>query len=185
MAINNNSSNSLRRTIIVVIALLIGTYFLQQIRTTNTATPTDSTSNTTIPEATPVESDSPPSPNSPQDSPNSTSPQPQRPGKPKQPAEEGNELNRQLSSQRIYYTKHARCRMDCRHISEAEVLEVLQRGKENRRKSEPNAPDCPKYALEGVTKDGQKVRMIFADCNNETRVITVIDLNNEHQCDCD
>lgn len=179
MAINNNSSNSLRRTIIIVIALLIGTYFLQQMRNTYRSTPTDSTTDTTIPEAAPQ------SPSSPQGSPNSTTPKPQRPSKPNQPAEEGNELNRQLSSQQIYYTKHARCRMDCRNISEAEVLEILQRGKENKRKSEPNAPECPKYALEGLTKDGQKVRMIFANCNNVTRVITVIDLNNEHQCDCD
>ena len=26
----------------------------------------------------------------------------------------------------LYYTKHARCRMDCRHIDESEIKEILK-----------------------------------------------------------
>jgi hypothetical protein len=180
-----NSSNSLLRTIIGVIVLLIGGYLFQKMQAP-TAVPTNPNAPTAVPvppNASPQQTPPNNSPSIPQSGKPSPT-QPQQPGRPNQPAEEGNELNHELSSQKLYYTKHARCRMDCRNISETEVRDILQRGKENRRKSEPNAPDCPKYALEGVTKDGQKVRMIFADCNNETRVITVIDLNNEHYCDC-
>lgn len=38
-------------------------------------------------------------------------------------------LNRNPSQ--INYSKHARCRMDCRHIDETEVKDILQNGKVN------------------------------------------------------
>src|SRR4051812_17049358 len=56
----------------------------------------------------------------------------------------------------LIYTKHARCRMDCRHIDESEVTEILEKGRINYRKSEPAGRPDPKYALEGTTHDGQQ-----------------------------
>jgi hypothetical protein len=85
---------------------------------------------------------------------------------------------------RIIYTKHARCRMDCRHIDEAEVQEILQEGRINYRKSEPAGRPDPKYALEGTTRDGQRVRIVFADAKRGMVVVTVIDLGTEWSCDC-
>ena len=82
------------------------------------------------------------------------------------------------------YTKHARCRMDCRHIDEAEVQEILQQGRINYRKSEPAGRPDPKYALEGTTRDGQQVRIVFAPAKRGMVVITVIDLGTEWSCDC-
>src|SRR5689334_9103439 len=38
----------------------------------------------------------------------------------------------------LIYTKHARCRMGCRHIDESEVTEILEKGRVNYAKSEPN-----------------------------------------------
>ncbi len=94
-------------------------------------------------------------------------------------------LNRQPA--KINYSKHARCRMDCRHITQAEVKDILQNGTINYKKSElGNNPDCRrKYALEGNTNDGQRVRIIFAPCADEVTVVTVIDLGKEWACDCD
>jgi hypothetical protein len=82
------------------------------------------------------------------------------------------------------YTKHARCRMGCRHIDETEVREILEKGRINYRKSEPAGRPDPKYALEGTTHDGQKVRIIFAPAKRGMVVITVIDLGTEWSCDC-
>jgi hypothetical protein len=84
----------------------------------------------------------------------------------------------------LIYTKHARCRMDCRHIDEAEVQEILQQGRINYRKSEPAGRPDPKYALEGTTRDGQQVRIVFAPAKRGMVVITVIDLGTEWSCDC-
>ena len=84
----------------------------------------------------------------------------------------------------IEYSFHAKCRMQCRHITQAEVEDIMQNGKINYKKSELKNVRCPRYAVEGNTEDDQFVRVIFAQCNEKTAVVTVIDLETEWQCDC-
>jgi len=84
----------------------------------------------------------------------------------------------------LQYSNHAKCRMDCRHITQAEVEEIMKDGKINYNKSDINNARCPRYALEGVTNDRQDVRIIFAQCNEATTVVTVIDLDTEWTCHC-
>lgn len=75
--------------------------------------------------------------------------------------------------------------MECRHIDEAEVKEILEEGNINYNKSELDSEACrQRYALEGYSHDNQHLRIIFAPCNNEVTVITVIDLGQEWPCDC-
>lgn len=89
-----------------------------------------------------------------------------------------------LLSHKLSYTKHAKCRMECRDISTDEVLRVLETGTINPSKSEGNQGQCPSFAFEGKTIDGQEVRIIFGKCPKTTRVITCIDLKQEHECNC-
>lgn len=96
-----------------------------------------------------------------------------------------NTVNTLLTDHELVYTKHATCRMDCRDIDKSEVLHILQNGKTNWQKSNENDKPCPSYALEGNTEDGQHVRIVFADCNNATKVITTIDLENKYDCYCE
>ena len=92
-------------------------------------------------------------------------------------------LNRNPS--KINYSKHARCRMACRDITEAEVKEALKEGKINYKKSQLQAEDCKKrYAVEDVV-NGQRVRIIFAPCDDELTVVTCIDLEKEWECSCE
>lgn len=84
----------------------------------------------------------------------------------------------------IEYTEHAKCRMRCRKISQAEVEEIMREGKINYAKSDVNDRPCPTYALEGVTKDDQRVRIVFAQCDLKTKVITSIDLDTNWECHC-
>ena len=84
----------------------------------------------------------------------------------------------------LQYSNHAKCRMACRHITEGEVEETMEEGKINYRKSDIQNSRCPRYAVEEVTKDNQRVRIVFAQCNNDTEVVTVIDLDTEWTCDC-
>jgi hypothetical protein len=87
------------------------------------------------------------------------------------------------SIEKIIYTKHARCRMECRHIDETEVKEILQEGQLNTARIEED--DRGKtYPLEGVTHDKQRVRIVFAPKQDELVVVTVIDLDKEWNCDC-
>lgn len=88
-------------------------------------------------------------------------------------------------SNKIYYTKHALCRMNCRTIDKSEIDQAIKKGKINNRKSEPNARPCPKVAYEyRVKPDNQLVRIITANCQKETKIITVIDLENSYNCKC-
>jgi hypothetical protein len=84
----------------------------------------------------------------------------------------------------IEYSNHAKCRMGCRKISQAEVEEIMLDGKINYNKSDLKNSRCPRYAVEGVTTDNQKVRIVFAQCNEKTQVVTVIDLDTEWSCNC-
>jgi len=84
----------------------------------------------------------------------------------------------------LIYTHHARCRMDCRRITEKEIREILERGTINQAKSDPYGKPDPKYAFEGYTDEGQHLRVIFAPESDGLVVITCIDLSTEWPCDC-
>ena len=84
----------------------------------------------------------------------------------------------------IEYSNHARCRMSCRHITQAEVEDIMKNGKINYSKSDLQNSQCPRYAIEGITSDNQQVRMVFAQCNKSTTVVTVIDLETDFECHC-
>lgn len=85
----------------------------------------------------------------------------------------------------IIYTKHARCRMGCRSISEKEIFDVIDHGLTNQRKSDAQAQPCPVVAKEKRTEDDQNVRVIYGLCEANLKIITVIDLGHEHDCNCD
>jgi hypothetical protein len=102
--------------------------------------------------------------------------------------EKGSSINRDRGFDRrtsfIEYSQHALCRMDCRHINRSEVEDIMKNGHINYRKSDLQNARCPRYALEGRTADAQQVRIIFAQCNEKTEVVTVIDLDSEWECHC-
>jgi hypothetical protein len=75
----------------------------------------------------------------------------------------------------LEYSRHAECRMDCRNISKSEVETIMSEGRINYNKSDISNARCPRYALEGKTDDGQRVRIVY---------VTVIDLGEDHACAC-
>jgi len=90
-------------------------------------------------------------------------------------------FNRNITE--LIYTKHARCRMDCRHIDETEVAEILKDGSLNSAKIEEDERGKT-YPLEGYTHDKQHVRIVFAPKGEKLVVVTVIDLEKDWYCDC-
>ncbi len=106
--------------------------------------------------------------------------------KPKDPGSNPTDRDRGFDRRTSYleYSKHASCRMQCRKISKAEVEEIMRDGKINYNKSDIQNARCPRYALEGNTNDDQRVRIVFAQCNEKTVVVTVIDLETDFACDC-
>ena len=84
----------------------------------------------------------------------------------------------------LVYTKHARCRMDCRSVTEAEVNEILETGHVNTRKSDPDDTPCPTEAVEGRSSEGQSIRVVVAHCGDVDKVVTVIDLEMDKDPNC-
>jgi len=83
----------------------------------------------------------------------------------------------------LIFSKHAKCRMDCRNIDESEVREILKNGKINRQKIQADKRGMT-YPVEGFTHDKQHVRIVFAPKDDALIVVTVIDLDTEWKCDC-
>jgi len=106
--------------------------------------------------------------------------------RPKDPA--SNPTNRDKGFDRrtayLEYSNHAKCRMQCRKISQDEVEEIMQEGTINYNKSDLQNARCPRYAVEGRTNDDQRVRIVYAQCDEKTVVVTVIDLETNFKCNC-
>jgi Domain of unknown function (DUF4258) len=83
----------------------------------------------------------------------------------------------------IIYSKHAKCRMECRQIDESEVKEILQKGEINFSRIEKDEKG-KSFPVEGVTHDKQRVRIVFAPKKEALVVVTVIDLDRDWSCDC-
>ena len=82
-----------------------------------------------------------------------------------------------------FFTKHVRCRMECRHITQKEVKEIVRKADVNYRKSDLQAAQGPKYALEGYTsKDRQHIRVIVSPKQKHLSIVTVIDLDEDYNC---
>jgi hypothetical protein len=84
----------------------------------------------------------------------------------------------------LEYTHHALCRMDCRHITTKDIGQIMEKGIINLNKSDRNRQPCPVYALQGYTDDGRDLRIIFAQCASETKVITCYNLKQDFECHC-
>ncbi|HCZ35000.1 MAG TPA: hypothetical protein DHV26_03645 [Cytophagales bacterium] len=82
-----------------------------------------------------------------------------------------------------FFTKHARCRMECRNITQKEVKEIVRKAEVNYNKSDLQASGGAKYALEGYTsKDRQHIRVIVAPKQKHLSIVTVIDLDKDWEC---
>ena len=67
---------------------------------------------------------------------------------------QGSDINRNRGFDRrvsyLEYSEHAKCRMQCRKISQTEVEEIMKEGKINYSKTDVDDRPCPTYALEGL-----------------------------------
>lgn len=84
----------------------------------------------------------------------------------------------------IIYTKHALCRMNCRKISRDDINEIMKKGIINFNRTNHRDRPCPTFALQGRTSDGERLRVIFAQCATETKVVTCYNLDEDFECYC-
>jgi hypothetical protein len=94
----------------------------------------------------------------------------------------------ELQSQDIELTRHVKCRMKCRSITTADIARVLVHGSIDYGKSNVQDKPCGTYAVEGKTKEGKELRIIVADCDTISKLVTAIDLGvekEEEKCGCE
>jgi uncharacterized protein YpmB len=84
----------------------------------------------------------------------------------------------------LILTKHAKCRMDCRHITESEIKEIIHNGNVNYAKSERGNKGNDTYAIEGYSNEDQHLRVVVAPEEDGLVVVTCIDLDKEWPCNC-
>lgn len=82
----------------------------------------------------------------------------------------------------LRWSEHARCRMACRQVSEAEVRAALARGVLDPTRTRQEPGRCPTHAVHDRSDDGQPLRVVFAACDDATVVVTVIDLGTDWPC---
>jgi len=82
----------------------------------------------------------------------------------------------------IAWSRHARCRMACRQVDEAEVRDALAHGELDPARSRHEPDRCPTHVLHHRSRDGQDLRVVFAACEQETVLVTVIDLGRDWPC---
>lgn len=83
----------------------------------------------------------------------------------------------------LVFSKHAKCRMDCRQITSEEIKKVLLNGKVNESKTQFSDKGTS-YAVEGIGDDNEHLRIVYSPHNEETVIVTVIDLDKEWPCNC-
>lgn len=85
----------------------------------------------------------------------------------------------------LVYTRHAKCRMGCRNITESEIREILNNGTLNKSKSGYDQKHRDEtYAVEGYSSERQHIRVVVTPKGEQLLVITVIDLDKDWTCDC-
>ena len=92
-------------------------------------------------------------------------------------------LQAEMLSRPLDVTRHGACRMACRRVDHDEVLAVLRAGRLDPSRTRTDGA-CPSHAIEGAGTDGHRLRIVFAACADETRVVTAIDLDEDWPCDC-
>ena len=84
----------------------------------------------------------------------------------------------------LILTKHVKCRMACRHITEEEIKEILKDGTVNYAKSGIGSKGDSTFALEGYSDENQHLRVVVAPETDSLVIITCIDLEHEWPCNC-
>jgi hypothetical protein len=111
-------------------------------------------------------------------------PPPAAPSAPKAPPAAQPTIQQAMAARPLVKTHHGTCRMACRKIDDAEVTSVLNTGVLIAERTR-NDGECPSHAIEGKGTDGHALRIVFAACSDETRLVTAIDLDEDWPCSCD
>ena len=97
-----------------------------------------------------------------------------------------NRVKEQVDKSSFKFSDHAKCILECKHITEEEVREVLKNGDVNFSESDTRGVPCPSYAIEG-TSHNKKIRVLVTifERDSTAEITTAINLEaGKDTCRC-
>lgn len=84
----------------------------------------------------------------------------------------------------VYFSRTATCRMDCLHLSEDDVREVLKTGEATPGKPRDSSSTSTIFLFEGDIRGNRRMRMVATPKGTSLFVITVSLYGEKMSCDC-
>src|SRR5437899_6550647 len=72
---------------------------------------------------------------------------------------------------KLIYSSNALCRMDCWHVSKEDIEQIMEKGIIIFNRSNRYDKPCPSFVLQGLSESGQHLRVLFAQCKEQTLVV--------------
>ena len=97
------------------------------------------------------------------------------------------ESDLRYQNQRVTLSHEGLCWANCQKITATEIQEILDQEKMNESQSSDlvSSGECPTLAFEGSTKEEREIRVIIGDCKEDPKVVSVLDLKEKTDCNCD
>lgn len=98
-----------------------------------------------------------------------------------------NRVKEQMNKSTFRYSEMARCRMDCKQITQAEVEEILRNGEVNFSESDSRGTAVPSYAVEGRTSTNKNLRVIVTiyERDSVAEITTAVNMDGSRDtCAC-
>lgn len=87
----------------------------------------------------------------------------------------------------VTLSHEGRCWAICLDVDAFELQEVLDLEDVNHGESSDlvSSGECPRVAFDGMTRDKQEIRVILTDCEEDPKIVEIIDLKEQKECDCE
>jgi hypothetical protein len=83
----------------------------------------------------------------------------------------------ELNFQKVEYSEHGTCMLQCRNITPAELHELMKTAKVNYDESDVHAKPFATYAIETTTTEGKQLRVFVTDIDTVTQITSILDLS--------
>ena len=91
----------------------------------------------------------------------------------------GNRVKELILKSKLTYSNMAKCEMECRSISEKDVMIILKNGEVNFKESNVHGQPHPSYSIDGSLSGNKKIRVITDTYDSIAEIKTVDFLNAE------
>lgn len=97
----------------------------------------------------------------------------------------GSVIKEEIIKGTLTYSDKATCLMECKNITKDAIVDLLENGDVNFGESDVRGGPCPSYVIEGETRDGRSLKLVFAKCDSIAELTLASDLNDKRDdCNC-